>query len=344
MTLASHSVPDLSSVAHARVWRDGVYVDDEITPENLVTLAKDPSCLVWIDLVNPSPAVLTAITQRFGLPATAVEDALAPHERAKITRHDSHVFFTVYATQLSPSSTPGRRNANPPDRLTTSRVSGIVLPMALVTIRLDDCLNTDELIARWDENADLLRLGSSALVYGLLDYVVDGHFDTIQSIDDELERLEDVLFAEHRTDSTFQRDVFALRKDLVQLRRVVLPMREVVSGVLRHTPPAEGLTTWYDDLVDHVLRASEWTESLRDLVTSIFETNLSLQEARLNTIMRKLAAWAAIIAVPTLITGWYGQNLPYPGFNQPGGVAVSVALIAVSVGVLFTFFRKWKWI
>ena len=94
-----------------------------------------------------------------------------------------------------------------------------------------------------------------------------------------------------------------LRKDLVALRRVVLPMREVVSGLMRHRESEGTMRAWYDDLYDHVLRASEWTESLRDMVASIFETNLSLQDSRLNTIMKKLAGWAAIIAVPTAITG-----------------------------------------
>ena len=95
---------------------------------------------------------------------------------------------------------------------------------------------------------------------------------------------------------------------------------------------------------DHVLRAAEWTESLRDLVTSAFETNLSLTDARLNTIMKKLAGWAAIIAVPTAITGWFGQNIPYPGFSEPLGLWLSVALIVVGVGVLYALFRARDWI
>ena len=104
---------------------------------------------------------------------------------------------------------------------------------------------------------------------------------------------------------------------------MVLPMREVINAVLRHrkdiNAPTE-LDPWYDDLYDHVLRASEWTESLRDMVTTIFETNLSLQDARLNTVMKKLTGWAAIIAVPTAVTGYFGQNVPYPGFGKDMGL------------------------
>ena len=174
--------------------------------------------------------------------------------------------------------------------------------------------------------------------------MVDGHFDTIQEIDDETERIEDLLFEDRPMDRSFQRAVYGLRKDLVQLRRVVLPMREVVNGVLRHAPTAGALGVWYDDLYDHVLRASEWTESLRDMVASIFETNLSLTDARLNTIMKKLAGWAAIIAVPTLITSWYGQNIPYPGFSEPTGLYACIALIVVSTVGLYLVFKRQDWL
>ena len=128
------------------------------------------------------------------------------------------------------------------------------------------------------------------------------------------------------------------------LRRIVLPMREIVNGILRHAPTSNGLDAWYDDLYDHVLRASEWTESLRDMVSSIFETNLSLQDARLNTIMKKLAGWAAIIAIPTAITGWFGQNIPYPGFSEPLGLWLSAGLIVGGVAILYVIFKARDWL
>ena len=101
------------------------------------------------------------------------------------------------------------------------------------------------------------------------------------------------------------------------------------------------LTPYYQDVYDHVLRATEWTESLRDLVTTILETNITLQGNRLNVITKKVTSWAAIIAVPTAITGWYGQNVPYPGFASPSGVITSFFLIVIiSVGLYITFKRK----
>src|SRR6266571_4691461 len=142
-----------------------------------------------------------------------------------------------------------------------------------------------------------------------------------------------------------QRRSFELRKSLVLLRRVVLPMREVVNALMRRDyglldPP---MVPFYQDVYDHVLRATEWTESLRDLVTTIADTNLTIQGNRLNSITKKVTGWAAIIAVPTAVTGFYGQNIPYPGFGQPWGFWVSTAItIALSVGLYFMFkARDW---
>ena len=170
-------------------------------------------------------------------------------------------------------------------------------------------------------------------MHGLLDFVVDGHFDAVQSLDDEIEQLEDLLFDDRPHDKDVQRRSFELRKSLVHLRRVVLPMREVrqhADAPRRRAGPEE-MTPYYQDVYDHVLRATEWTESLRDLVATIVETNLTIQGNRLNIITKKVTSWAAIIAVPTAITGFYGQNVPYPGFaEQSGFIASSVLIVGLS--------------
>jgi len=184
-------------------------------------------------------------------------------------------------------------------------------------------------------------------VHGLLDVVVDSHFTAVQLLDDGIEELEDGLFEDRAVSREIQRRTYGLRRDLVELRRVVLPMRELVNAVLRHrkdiNAPSE-LDAWYDDLYDHVLRAAEWTESLRDMVSAIFETNLSLQDARLNTVMKQLTAWAAIIAVPTAVTGYFGQNVPYPGFAQPWGFWLSLGMIITIAGSLYVLFKRREWL
>ncbi|MCG7428105.1 magnesium transporter CorA family protein [Helcobacillus sp. ACRRO] len=341
---AADAAADNLALTDARVWRGGECIAAHVSPARLAEELLDDRTVVWADLLDPTAEQLLALAEQLGISPAAVEDALAPHERTKASRSADHIFFTVYGVDVHSMAGEGEVRTE----LSPARISGFVLPRGLLTIRTTHngrVFDLEDVVRRWDAAPDLISEGAAALVYGLLDSVVDGHFAVIQDLDDAIEHLEDVLFEEDGTDSDFEQKVYGYRKSLVQLRRVVLPMREVVNTLIRHRGRTGGsLDSWYDDLYDHVLRASEWTESLRDMVSSVFETNLSLQNARLNTIMKQLAAWAALIAIPTAITGWFGQNVPYPGFNNAFGFWLSVALIlGLSLG-LFALFKKKDWL
>lgn len=330
---------DVSSI-RSRAWRAGVEVAVDFPLAELDDWLGHDNVLVWLDILAPSAEDLTVLRDELGMDQLAVEDAVEPMERPKATRHANHAFLTCYSTALE----RGDRSS----RLVTGRVSAFLLPDGLITVRPDDTVDMSAILQRWQEDA-LLNSGVAALVHGLLDVLVDGHFEAIGAMDDELEDLEDLLFESNRKPAELQQRVFAMRKALVELRRVVLPMREVVTSVMRFR--AENARTLgsdldgnFNDLYDHVIRAAEWTESLRDMVSSIFETQLSLQDARLNEVMKKLAGWGAIIAVPTAITGWFGQNIPYPGFSDVSGLVQSALLILIGSGGLFALFRKFDWI
>ncbi|GLP73013.1 magnesium transporter [Mycobacterium antarcticum] len=332
---------------HGRVWKAGKPVEG-FTFSAISDCLADDDLLVWADVYDPDHDALSALAHELGLNIWAVEDAIAPNERTKATVYRTHTFFTVYAVQSL---------ANGPDDDTTSslvmhRISAFVLPRGLITVRLppsagdDPGFGMDEVSQRFDELGGQEH-GVGALVHGLLDVVVDGHFDAVQTLDDDIESLEDELFADDGPRRGLQRRTFRCRKDLVELRRVVLPMREVVSAIKSRRMDAKTspeLNPLYDDLYDHVLRASEWTESLRDMVTTVFETNLSLQDAHLNTVMKKLTGWAAIIAVPTAVTGFYGQNVEYPGINTVAGFIASSVVILAAVALLYVMFRRRDWL
>ncbi|WP_068158515.1 magnesium transporter CorA family protein [Rhodococcus phenolicus] len=336
--------PDSDGV-RTRLWRGGRLVDENFSLADVSDHLADDSALVWVDLWEPDHERLCALAEELGLDAHAVEDALAHGERTKATRYTTHTFLTVYATRLDAAGTDP--DGDLASRLRTSRVSAFVLPHGMVTVRRGDAFDIDELLRRWDDNVDLMQHGTPALLHGLLDVVVDGQFEAIETLDDVIEGLEDGLFDDHAQTRMIQRRTYRVRKELVELRRVVLPMREVVALIMRrraeHGNSVE-LDSWYTDLYDHVVRATEWTESLRDMVTTVFETNLSLQDARLNTVMKKLTGWAAIIAVPTAVTGWYGQNIPFPGFGSHGGLAASAIVIVVSAGTLYVVFKRRGWL
>ncbi|NYD41700.1 magnesium transporter CorA family protein [Nocardioides panaciterrulae] len=324
-------------MVRTRCYRGGVLVDEDFALARVSDLVGEPGSLVWVDLCGPEAAAgLVQVASELGLHSLAVEDATSGRQRPKFSRFEGHDFLTAYAVSLD----------NRTGTLTTRQVSAFVTPTALVTVRTDDGFPLETLLARWDENSELTRLGVGALLHGLLDVIVDGHFEAVGVLDDDIEALEDLLFDDRPRDRDVQRRSFELRKSLVRLRRVVLPMREVVNTAMRRdiglVPPE--LAPYFQDVYDHVLRAAEWTESLRDLVATIVETNLTIQGNRLNVITKKVTSWAAIIAVPTAITGFYGQNLPYPGFARESGFVTSTLLIVLISGGLFWMFRRRDWL
>ncbi|WKG03690.1 magnesium transporter CorA family protein [Mycolicibacterium sp. HK-90] len=329
-----------------RVWRSGEPVD-EFTFATISECLADEDTLVWADIYDPDTDALHELAGELGLNMWAVEDAVAPKERTKVSVYRTHTFFTVYAVD---TDRPGADAVA--SLLVKHRISAFVLPRGLITVRLPSVngaateFDVSQVSHRFDDLGGQ-RWGVGSLVHALLDVVVDGHFEAVEALDDAIESLEDELFADGGPRHGLQRRTFQLRKDLVDLRRVVLPMREVVSTIQHRrldSPAAPELDPLYADLYDHVLRASEWTESLRDMVTTVFETNLSLQDARLNTVMKKLTGWAAIIAVPTAITGFYGQNVMYPGINTVVGFIASSILIVVLVILLYVMFKRRDWL
>ncbi|MGH8860757.1 MAG: magnesium transporter CorA family protein [Jatrophihabitantaceae bacterium] len=331
---------DRAGSVRSRVWRDGQLVAEDFDFEAITDHLEAEDSLTWVDLCDPDHRLLQELAGELVLEPMAVEDAIARSERAKATRYATHTFITVYAIQLN-------KDAGVAGRLSVHKVSAFVFPRGLITVRSGPEFDIEEVVRRWDDNADLLKYGVGALIHGLLDTIVDGHFEAVQVLDDAMEELEGGLFDDKALGGEVQRATYQVRKDLVDIRRVVLPMREVINAVLRHrkdfNAPTE-LDAWYDDLYDHVLRASEWTESLRDMVTTIFETNLSLQDARLNNVMKKLTSWAAIIAVPTAVTGYFGQNVPYPGFAKEWGFVLSVAVILCIGTGLYIMFKRKDWL
>jgi magnesium transporter len=325
-----------------RFWRSGKLQHD-FRFDKISDYLAEPDTLVWADVCDPDHEALSELADELGLNRWAVEDSVSAAERVKATNYSTHMFLTVYGIP-APEPEPGDPSQ---PALSMRRVSAFVLAQALITVRLSPAFDIDKVTQRWDDIGGQ-EYGVGALVHGLLDVVVDSHFEAVEALDDRLERIIDnELFNEKASTGALQRQTFQMRRDLTRVRRVAIPMREVVNSMLHHrldaaTPRA--LDAAYLDLSDHVARVSEWTESLRDLVTSVFETSLSLQDARLNNIMKKLSAWAAIIAVPTAITGYFGQNVPYPGYAQWSGFVGSTICIVVIVIALYLNFRGRDWL
>jgi magnesium transporter len=287
------------------------------------------------DFTSPTTDNLATIEEELDLHHLAVEDAVHEHQRPKLDRYDSHLFLAAYAVGLRDGGS----------ELSKVEIKAFVTARAVITVHPEG-FDMRPVLQRWDANPDLAQYGSAFLLWGLLDVVVDGHFDTVQDLDAQIESHEDRLFDEKSHGTEIQRSSFQLRKNLVLLRRAVLPMREVVNTLMRRDMEFvhREMVPYFQDVYDHVLRATEWTESLRDLVATMLDTNLSIQSNRMNLIMKKVTSWAAIIAVPTAITGFFGQNLQFVGFGTVWGTWLSIGLIALTSSALYLSFKRRDWL
>jgi len=322
-------------VQRNRLYRNGVLEAEDIDPARISDHLDEPDTVVWLDLESPDEAELALLAEEFGLNALAVEDATHEHQRPKVDRYQTHIFLSVYAVHLNRST----------GELASSELAVFAAPQWLITVRKSGGFDMTHVEQVWDTNRDLAKNGVGFLLHGLLDHVVDGHFATVQELDDAVEEVEARLFDDRPQPLAVQKRTFEMRKALVDLRRVALPMREVVNTLLRRDLGfvTESMQPYYADVYDHVLRVTEWTESLRDLVTTIQDSNLQVQSNRLNEVMKKLTAYAALFGAVAAITGFFGQNLPYPGFgNHVGLVVMAVLLVGTTVGLLITFkVRGW---
>ena len=319
-----------------RAYRDGVLYLEGFPLEDVSVHLAEPLAFVWVDLLSPDVEQLYQLAKELGLHELAVEDALGPHQRPKLDHYDTHLFLATHSVRVDPTD----------GQLLETEVDAFINERWLVTIRKDAGFSMDATVTRWDRSPEMMAHGVSFLLYGLLDIIVDDYFDAVELFDDYYDEVSEGIFAEHPLTPDEQRRWFRMRQSLVRLHRLVVPMREAISALMRREQSAvpEALYPYYQDVYDHVLRISESTDALRDLVSTIVETNLSLRDYRQNQVMKKVTSWAAIIAVPTLITGYYGMNVPYPGSGEPWGAVLSAVLVVILSGALWTLFRRNDWL
>jgi magnesium transporter len=331
---AARAAAPTRCAAHTRLYRDGRLVAEGFDVASVSDHLADPACTVWLDLLQPDDADMAVLVEELGLHPLAIEDALHAHQRPKLDRYRDHHFLAAYAVRLVG------------DEIEEAEVSAFVTSQALVTVRKDPAVPLEPVLARWDTSPRLAASGVPFLLHGLLDVLVDGYGEVVQDLEDRVEDLEDALFEPGAADADLQRQSFVLRSALSRLRRVALPMREVVAGIRR---PDSGLSDevlapYVRDVDDHVRRVLDGVEGLREQLDTVLQTTLALQGQRLNQTLFRLSAYAAILAVTTAITGYYGQNIPYPGIERTSGFVASTVMLVLSVGALVVYFRRKGWL
>jgi magnesium transporter len=234
----------------------------------------------------------------------------------------------------------------PSPRLHKAEISAFITERALITVRKTPS-DTEQFIKRWDADADLAAGGGvSFLVYGLLDVVVDGHYATAHKLDESMDRTEDIILEEGGAPRAVRMYGFALRKVLAEMRRAVAPMPDLMAQITRADARlvTEHLAPYYRDVDDHARRATDIIDNARERINGLLEADLNEQSNALNDVTRKLAAWAAIIAVPTALTGYFGQNVPYPGYEKWWGFVVSTVLVVGLAVGLYWYLKRRGWL
>ncbi|WP_144763777.1 magnesium transporter CorA family protein [Curtobacterium sp. 9128] len=319
-----------------RSWRNGSAAERDFPVEQISDLVADEDTFLWIDYTDPEASDLEHVEEELGIHALAVEDALEPGQRPKLDRYRESLFLVVYDV--------GGRDAS--GTLVTHEVKAFVTERALVTIHGAD-FDTAEVARRLDADADQADHGVPWLVWGLLDTVVDHASTAVEDIERAIDDLEDDLFERgNPREQQIQRRSFALRKALGVVRRLVVPTKDSVASLLHGDAEtiADGIRPYFRDVEDHLVSIADSVEQLRDAVSSVLDTNLNLASNRQNTVMKKVTSWAAIIAIPTAITGFFGQNVTFPGEGHWGGLIASVSLIVVSSLLLYRSFKRRDWL
>jgi magnesium transporter len=324
-------------VIRTRLYRDGKCLEENFDPAKISEHLAEKGNVVWLDVDHPDKDDFRLIAEEFELNPLAVEDALTERQRPKLDHYDDHLFITLYDSSLDMKT----------GILTTRELSIFVGKAYLITVHKDPGYSMDTVVKRWNDNAQLCRHDVGFLLWGVLDVVVDGYFEAVQSLDDEVETLEDRLFDDRPRSTDVQRRTFELRKSLVGIRRYVLPTREILNTLMRREDGIvnASMMPYYQDVYDHVLRAADTIDAMRDLVSTILETHLTIQGNQMNQVMKQVTSWAAIAAVPTIITGYYGMNVRiFPGADSLSGGLVAIFLMIVLVALLYSAFRRRDWL
>lgn len=306
------------------------------TPKALVShVCSNSDSFGWIDLTVDEEDLLRELADLFDVHELAVEDALSEYERPKLSRFAKHQVLTLSTSSFDEAS----------GHVHLERLTAFLFQHLVVTVREAE-FPIDDVVELAQANVERCDSGVAYLVWAILDTVVDDHTETLENIDDSVEDLTATLFGEDSDAVDLQQRSYVLRRSLSRLQHATFPLREVVNALLRRAPGIEvnGLEPYFLDVYDHVLNTSDWADSVRDHLASVLDTNLALQNNRMNETMKQVTSWAAIIAVPTAITGYFGQNLEFPWFGTPTGWWVSNGIIVAFGGCLYWIFRHNKWL
>lgn len=327
------------------VYVDGVRTPDPPSLDVVAELTRERGGLAWIGMYRPTPDELAGVADEFSLNATAVEDAHHGHQRSKLDRHSDDDFVV-----LKPA-----RYIDVDERVDIGELHVFVAPDAVITVRHAESPDLAAVRRRLEGDPELLALGSRAVLYAILDEVVDEYAPVLAGLENDIDEIEDELFA---GDNAVSRRIYELSREVIELQRAVQPLPGIIRTLSVGVPDGR-LRDSFGDVLDHALRVGERVDTFRAVLQNALQVNATLVTQRQNTEMRalseaslvqsnevrKISSWAAILFAPTLVGTIYGMNFTVmPELDEPWGYpAALAAMLATSVG-LFAIFRARRWL
>ncbi|WP_456584923.1 magnesium/cobalt transporter CorA [Blastococcus sp. SYSU DS0973] len=322
-----------------------VYVDgrrqEAVRPADALRVAEERGGFVWLGLYAPDEDELGAIAEEYDLHPLAVEDAVYAHQRPKLERYDDALFMVLKtATYVEHEELTATSEV-----VDTGEVMVFLGPNYVITVRHGEHGGLGELRHRLEEQRELLCLGPAAVLYAVADLVVDSFVDVTAAVEQDVEELEASVFSPERTDDVGR--LYQLKRELMSLRRAVSPL-EVPLQKLAERPVdvvPDAMRSYFRDVFDHAVRVRDQVSGLDELLTSILQASLARTQMADNEDMRKISAYAGIIAVPTAIAGIYGMNFTYmPELDEKWGYPAVLLVILTAIVLLYRGFRRNGWL
>lgn len=316
-------------VKRALVHHDAGGFDESPQLDDISELIEAKDQIVWIDIQDPDDADIELLRTEFGFHELALEDVDREHQRPKIERYDGYYFLVFYALR--------RQKCQELDLFIGERY--------LVTIHHGETPEVETTVERWRQNADRLGHAVAVPIYSLLDAIVDSYFPVVDEIAEEVEDVESAMFRPGA--QSHQAEIFRLKRELLNLRRILAPEREVLNTLIRRDEPVLGEETlpYFQDVYDHVMRVLDTVDLNRDQLSGLLDAHLSVVSNRLNTVMKRMTALATILMSVNLVASNYGMNFKLmPEEEWAYGYPFALTLM-VAIGLILTYiFRRIDWL
>ncbi|MET9913053.1 magnesium and cobalt transport protein CorA [Streptomyces sp. NPDC006476] len=341
---------EVASVVQAALYRDGVRISSPATlAETFRELREEPSGMAWIGLARPTDAELLSLAAEFDLHPLSVEDAMEAHQRPKLERYGDTLFVVLRAA----------RYLDAPEEVDFGELHVFVGPDFVITVRHGAAPDLSAVRRRMEETPELLKLGPEAVLYAILDAVVDGYAPVVAGVQNDIDEIETEVF---RGDPEVSRRIYELSREMVEFQRATRPLVGMLHGLIAgfsKYETDEELQRYLRDVADHVTHTSERVDSFRQALTEILTVNATLVTQQQNAEMRalaeagfeqneeikKISSWAAILFAPTLVGTIYGMNFTHmPELRWLLGYPFAIGLMGVVCVSLYVIFKHRDWL